>query len=139
LGVDAAGRPLLVFDGDCGFCTKSAEWVSRGWHGRARAVSWQTLGQGGLDEIGLTIEQVQDSAWWVDEPNSPTGGHRAISEALRACGGWRRVVGAAILAPPLTWIGPGIYRLVARYRYRLPGGTPACRVERPSAPDSPHT
>ena len=139
--MDPDGRPLLVFDGDCGFCTKSAEWVSRGWHGQALAVAWQTLGEKGLAEIGLTVEQVQESAWWVDEPKMPVGGHRAIGESLRACRGWRRGSGAAIVAPPLSWIGPATYRLVARYRYRLPGGTPACRVKghAPPAPDSPRT
>jgi predicted DCC family thiol-disulfide oxidoreductase YuxK len=136
--VDPDSRPVLVFDGDCGFCTRSAQWVSRGWHGRARAVPWQSLGEKGLAEVNLTVEQVQSSAWWVEEPNRPVGGYRAIGESLRACRGFRRGFGAAILAPPLRWIGPFTYRLVARHRYRLPGGTPACRVEdrAPPAPDA---
>jgi predicted DCC family thiol-disulfide oxidoreductase YuxK len=135
------GRPLLVFDGDCGFCTKSAEWVSRDWRGRARAVPWQTLGEKGLAEIGLTIEQVTESAWWVDQLNQPVGGHRAIGESLRACRGWKRALGTAIVSPPLDWIGPAAYRLVARHRYRLPGGTPACRAAdpAPSASESTRT
>ena len=132
--VDPDGLPLLVFDGDCGFCTRSAEWASRGWSGRARTVPWQTLGEKGLAEIGLSLEQVKQSAWWVDQVNQPVGGHRAIGESLRACSGWRRALGVAVLIPPLDWIGPSAYRLVARYRYRLPGGTPACRVSADAPP-----
>lgn len=130
---------MLVFDGDCGFCTRSAEWVSLGWSGQARAVPWRTLGEKGLEEVGLTLAQVSESAWWVDPPNQPVGGHRAIGEALRACDGWRRRMGRALDAPPLRWMGPVTYRLVARYRNRLPGGTPDCRVEgrAVSGPNSP--
>ena len=125
----AAQRPLLIFDGDCGFCTASAAWVSRGWDGRPRAVAWQHLGEKGLIELGLTTEQAQDAAWWVDESNALFRGHRAIGHALMACTGWRRALGAAVVSPPLGWAAPVAYRLVARYRHRMPGGTPACRPD----------
>ena len=57
---------MLVFDGNCGFCTWSAHWVARGWRGRARAVPWQALGPEGLAELGLTVDEAGDAAWWVD-------------------------------------------------------------------------
>ncbi len=38
------------------------------------------------------------------------------------------VAGRILLAPPVSWVAPLGYRLVARYRHRLPGGTPACKV-----------
>jgi predicted DCC family thiol-disulfide oxidoreductase YuxK len=33
-------------------------------------------------------------------------------------------------APPFRWMGPGIYRWVARNRYHFPGSPPRCEVDR---------
>ena len=43
----------LVFDGDCGFCTTSANWLARG--DRVETVPWQFLD---LESVGLTVDQV---------------------------------------------------------------------------------
>jgi predicted DCC family thiol-disulfide oxidoreductase YuxK len=126
--VTSAARPVLVYDGDCGFCTSSASWVAKGWDGPARAIPWQVLGEKGLAELGLTLNQVEVAAWWVDESDKSWGGHEAVGRSLRACRGWRRWAGAIILSPPFCWFAPLVYAVVARYRHRLPGGTPACRV-----------
>ena len=32
------------------------------------------------------------------------------------------------IQPPLRWLAPYLYRLIARNRHRLPGGTPACAI-----------
>ena len=50
-------------------------------------------------------------------------GHLAVARALHAAGGWRRVVGGAIAVPPLSWAAALGYRVVVRYRHRLPGTT----------------
>jgi predicted DCC family thiol-disulfide oxidoreductase YuxK len=36
-----------------------------------------------------------------------------------------------LLLRPVRPLGDAVYRLVARYRYKLPGGTPACAIRRP--------
>jgi predicted DCC family thiol-disulfide oxidoreductase YuxK len=131
--VTAPGLPRLIFDGDCGFCTASADWIGRGWDGRAEAVSWQSLGAAGLAQVGLTPDETTSAAWWIDPSGRRYRGHRAMGQALRAARGWRRVAGVLILTPPLTWPAAAAYRLVVRYRYRLPGGTAACRTT-PSNP-----
>jgi hypothetical protein len=46
---------------------------------------------------------------------------------LRSRWPWRPF-GALLLVPPFSWIGAGLYRLIAANRHRLPGGTPACAV-----------
>jgi predicted DCC family thiol-disulfide oxidoreductase YuxK len=119
---------MLIFDGDCGFCTSSAEWIARGWRPGSEAVAWQHLGSDRLDTMGLTERDTQQAAWWVDETGRLFRGHRAIAKSLRASRGWKRILGAMLEAPPLSWGSAGIYPLVVRYRYRLPGGTPACRL-----------
>lgn len=120
---------MLIFDGDCGFCTSSAKWAARGWRGDQRAVPWQRLDGDQLADLGLTPEDCRRAAWWVDDRGQLLRGHRAVAKALEAGGGWRRPAGVAIGWPPLSWIAAGVYRLVSKYRHRLPGGTPACRVD----------
>jgi predicted DCC family thiol-disulfide oxidoreductase YuxK len=120
-----ASTPVLVFDGECGFCTSSARWLER--HAR-RPVSvepWQRLDLGAL---GLSAPETAAAAWWVDEHGIRHRGHRAVGYALRACApGWR-ILGWACLVPPFSWCAAVTYRLVARFRGHLPGRTPACRA-----------
>jgi predicted DCC family thiol-disulfide oxidoreductase YuxK len=127
------GSGLLIFDGDCGFCTSSAGWMSRRWPPGRSAVAWQQLGADGLADLGLTPAQAQQAAWWVDAGRRRFRGHRAIGKSLLAGNGWLRAIGGAIMVPPLSWCAAAGYAVVVRYRYRLPGGTPACRVPGPGA------
>jgi predicted DCC family thiol-disulfide oxidoreductase YuxK len=115
----------LLFDGDCGFCTTSAEFLRRRLPSVIDVVPWQHVD---LEEIGLTVADVSTAAYWVTASGMTFRGHRAVGQALLRCGrGWR-ILGRLCLIPPTSWIAAGSYRLVARYRYKLPGGTPACRI-----------
>ena len=125
---------MLVFDGDCGFCTTSAGWVSSRWEGRATAVAWQQIGAADLGAMGLTPADCRDAAWWRDPSGRLARGHKAIGSALLVCGGWERQLGRAILSPLLNPVASLVYRLVARNRSRLPGGSPACAL--PSRDDA---
>jgi predicted DCC family thiol-disulfide oxidoreductase YuxK len=51
-----------------------------------------------------------------------------VAHTRIAIGGAWSVLGRVMLIPPFSWLAAGVYRLVARYRYRLPGATDACRV-----------
>lgn len=119
---------LLVYDGDCSFCTSCVRWITAHWNGPQRAVAWQHLNADDLDGIGLTLDDVRRAAWWVDSTRGRSRGHLAIAHALRAAHGWPSAVGGLMLVPPLRWLAAGVYPLIARWRHRLPGGTPACRM-----------
>ncbi len=125
--VDAPNAPLLVFDGDCSFCTSSAEWLEARFDPDAGAgvEPWQRLD---IASLGLTEHDVATAAYWVDRSGRAFRGHRAIAKSLLACrGGWRWA-GAVMEIPPVSWAARGVYWLVARYRHKLPGGTPACKL-----------
>ena len=124
---DAPGA-LLLFDGDCGFCTTVAHWAQKSFRHGEKAVAWQHLGSQALDELGLTVADVEQAAWWVGADGGLARGHRAVGRALQAGGGWRQATSVLILTPPTSWAAAGVYKLVARWRSRLPGGTPACRA-----------
>ncbi|MFT4030370.1 MAG: DCC1-like thiol-disulfide oxidoreductase family protein [Protaetiibacter sp.] len=125
-----ATRPILVFDGDCAFCTS--------WVGRLRELlprfpealpyQWIDYAELGLDEYDVT-----HYAWYVS-PTRQLGGHLALSALLRAqrgCG-WR-FAGWLVATPPYSFLAAVGYRLVAANRHRLPGGTPACALQ-PTGP-----
>ena len=54
---------LLIFDGDCGFCTTSAGWIERRLPDDVRVAPWQILD---LEQYGLTESDVTSAAYWVD-------------------------------------------------------------------------
>ncbi|MFV0523783.1 MAG: thiol-disulfide oxidoreductase DCC family protein [Acidimicrobiales bacterium] len=119
--------PVLVFDGDCGFCTRVALWARRRLPPGTVVAPWQTLD---LRELDLDRTQVESAAYWVDGSRRWRG-HRAIARAARAMGGPWAVAGTVISVPPFSWLARVGYRLVARFRHRLPGGTAACRISDP--------
>jgi predicted DCC family thiol-disulfide oxidoreductase YuxK len=116
---------MLIFDGDCSFCTSSANWIRHRLPKTARVEPWQRLD---LDSFGLTERDVTSAAYWVDERGRTYRGHRSIGKALTAVGGIWKAVGALILVPPISWLAALGYAIVARNRSRLPGGTPECKL-----------
>jgi predicted DCC family thiol-disulfide oxidoreductase YuxK len=115
-------RPVLLYDGDCAFCTSSARVLER-IGPDAEIVAWQLTD---LAELGVTEREATESVQWIKPDGEVRSGHEAIAAALASAGrGWR--IGArAILLPGISRVSAGVYRLVADNRYRLPGGTPAC-------------
>ncbi|MFQ6144343.1 thiol-disulfide oxidoreductase DCC family protein [Streptomyces seoulensis] len=118
-------RPVLIYDGDCGFCTASATFAERRVHPRCDVRPWQSLH---LDEYGVTPERAQYEALWVTPTGRVHGGAQAVAKALLSAGGPWSVPGALLTLPPLRWAAHAAYRLIAGNRHRLPGSTGACAV-----------
>lgn len=129
------GAPIFIFDGDCGFCTTSAHWLQKQFRHGECVEAGQLLDSQVLESLGLTRTDVAQAAWWVDTTRNVARGHRAIGKALQAGGARRRVLGELALTPPTSWLAAGLYALVVRWRYRLPGGSPACRIDREAPRD----
>ena len=125
-------RPVLVFDGDCAFCTNCAHGLER-IGPNAEIVAWQLTD---LAELGITAEQASDAVQWVEVDGAVRSGHEAIAAVLGTAGPRWRFVGRALTLPGLSWLAARAYRMVANNRYRLPGGTPACAVAQKENGDS---
>jgi predicted DCC family thiol-disulfide oxidoreductase YuxK len=123
-----ATRPMLLFDGDCGFCTTTARWGERRWPDAAQVVPWQHTD---IEALGLTPEQCNRELQWVGADGRHASGAAAVGRWLHAAGGVWKLLGWLAYTPPTSWIASGIYRLVAANRSRLPGGTPACQLRPP--------
>jgi predicted DCC family thiol-disulfide oxidoreductase YuxK len=116
---------MLIFDGDCSFCTSSATWIEHRLPSGTRVEPWQRID---LRSLGLTEADVTTAAYWVDERGKNHRGHRSIGKALMAAGGKWRAIGALILIPPFSWLAALGYAVIAKNRHRLPGSTPACKL-----------
>ena len=117
--------PTLVFDGDCAFCTSAVGVARRLLPDPVTVVAWQFAD---LAALGVTADRAQQEVLWVDADGTVSGGAAAVARLLRTAGLPWSVLGVLISVPPLRWVAPPVYRLVAANRHRLPGGTPACRV-----------
>ncbi len=115
---------MLVFDGDCAFCTSCARLLER-IGPEAEIVAWQLAD---LDELGITAAQAAEAVRWIEADGTVCSGHEAIAAALATAGRLWRIAGRAMLLPLISPLAAAGYRLVARNRHRLPGGTPACKV-----------
>ena len=131
------GRPAgpvggrLVYDGDCGFCTRSAQWLARRRPDRVDAVTWQSLPD--LAALGLSEDDVAQRAYWQGSTGALQPGSRAIAAAAVARGGAAAVGGRVLQSEPVAPLAALVYRWVAEHRYRMPGSTDACRVPQPGA------
>lgn len=124
----SAVRLWLVFDGTCGFCTRSVRWVeARDRAGRIEAVYAQAEGVRG--RFGLTNAETDRAAWAFDRIGRRWEGAAAINRALRQLGGLWPLVGALYAVPPIRWVEDRVYSWVARNRpllSRLWGTRPPC-------------
>ena len=133
-----ATLPILIFDGDCGFCTTSARFLVR-WVIRGRPTTVAPFQQLDLAGLGLTADQCQSAVQWVARDAQPVSGHVAIAAALRTGHPVWRPVGALLVAPGFSWLAGRAYSWVAAHRYALPGGTPACGIKgTPPRTEDPH-
>lgn len=145
---------VLLFDGDCGFCSTSALFTRR-WIDRKRRFDiepFQNFSSGQLAAWGLDEQRCGESLHFVAGPaGAPAApprqqthrthaGAAAVAATLRAgAPGWRPA-GMLLAAPGISRLAEYAYRWVAAHRYRLPGGTPACAVDpaariQPQPPD----
>ncbi len=123
----ARSEALVLFDGDCGFCTSSATWMSqrltRPGKEAVRLVPWQDAD---LTALGTDAARAQREVLWVAPDGSVAGGAPAVAAWMRSSGGPWAMLGRVLDWPGVRRLAASAYRLVADHRDRLPGGTPAC-------------
>ena len=128
--------PVLVFDGDCAFCTSSVQWFARRFPDAFALVPYQ---RADLGLLGLTERECHDRLQWIGDAQAPRtsareSGARAVGAMMRVGGRSRHDLPGVLWAaagrlpyvPPASWVAERVYRVVAANRDRLPGGTPAC-------------
>lgn len=121
---------VVVFDGDCAFCSSCARFLRARVRPLVSVRPWQELDLGAL---GLTQEACTEAVQCLEVASGEIcSGHRAVARALVACRPPWSILGRVIGWSPLAPFAAVVYRVVARNRHRLPGGTPACKITPPS-------
>ena len=124
LPIERPGSAVVVFDGHCGMCTRSARLLTR--LDRREALELvASQAPGVLDRTGVTEHEAEVAAWTVAPGGTKVGGARAIALALAVGRGarWPVLPWKLPLAP---WVLDRIYQFVADHRGWFPGETPWC-------------
>lgn len=124
--VNLGDRGLLLFDGDCGFCTWSVGWAQRWVRPKARFQPWQ---RADIDAFGITADACTEAVQFVHPDGHVDSGGRAVCALLRSGRAPWPLMSRCGSAPGVRTLVDVAYRLVARHRHRLPGATPACAVQ----------
>ena len=131
-------RAILLYDGDCGVCTRLAGFVARrlrpsqpaggrpGAQASGRAggrASGQAYGisayqDADLGPLGLTTAQCDAALQWVDSSGRISSAQDAVARLLLASRLWARPIGALLLAPGINALAGAVYRTVAANRSR---------------------
>ncbi|MDQ1669312.1 MAG: hypothetical protein QOE40_1373 [Actinomycetota bacterium] len=115
-------RPVLLYDGTCGFCTRTVETaVAR----LGADVDYEPFQTADLAALGVSEAEAERSVTWVSPDGRIGQGSVAMARLLRASGGLWAVLGLLLLMPPVSWVAEAAYRLVSRFRHLLPGAEPA--------------
>lgn len=127
------GSALLLYDGTCGFCAQSVQFVLR-HDRRRRALRFSSLQGPTALEIRARHPEldVVDSVIWFEpadaaHPEQLLTKSSAVLRVLRYLGGAWRPLGVLAAIVPRA-LRDAVYDLVARHRHRLIRGAPSCVV-----------
>ncbi len=112
---------LLLYDGECGFCSRSVRLLERIARKPFEKRASSEVLAGLPEEVAQTVS---GQMLWLEPDGTIWGGSQALLRALSATG-WPAL--AFLLGNPIVRpLTRALYRLVARWRHRL---TPAaCEV-----------
>ncbi|KQV22828.1 MULTISPECIES: thiol-disulfide oxidoreductase DCC family protein [unclassified Kitasatospora] len=132
--------PVLIFDGDCAFCSSCVQFAERYLRASLSSADWEAVpfqfadlaaldaraGGAGL----ISWERAEQEVLWLTPRGDVYGGAQAAARLLMRSGGAWAYLGALLTLAPVRPLAALGYRWVARNRHRLPGGTPACSLPR---------
>lgn len=114
----------FLYDGDCAFCTQSAQFLEKHVRNNAQVTPWQWAD---LDALGVTQDEAEAAVIWI-EPDFKRAGPDAIAVLLRRAQWYWKPIGWVLSLKPVSWLAWPVYRLISRNRHKLPGGTAACSL-----------
>ena len=121
------GTAWLLFDRDCGFCTRAAGLLRRiDRRGRVEIIALQE--QGAPARFGVTLDQALEQLWALDAQGRRYGGAAAANAVLGVALG-TRIPFHIYRIPGIRQLQDALYRWIAANRYRLPGSSGTCAVE----------
>jgi len=104
-------RSTLIYDGNCFFCTKCAEWFSTRSEGEIRAS--QSFTDEELASLSLSRNDVDAQVWWVEGPER-FGGADGVGRALLTSK--YSLVGRVLLWRAVLPVSRKVYAFVSSHR-----------------------
>lgn len=111
--MSAAPLPVVVFDGDCGFCRRCVLWL--------RARTGERVDYRPYQEVHAQFPQVEPAAFaravhLIDTDGRASSGATAVARVLRFAPGWGWAPLVHRFVPGAAWISERAYRIVADHR-----------------------
>jgi len=127
---DISHDPVLVYDGDCAFCSSCVRWAEQYPRAGLSAAGWDAVPYQTADlaALGVTADRAERELLWITPLGTVYGGADAVARLLMRSGGAWAYAGGLLALAPVRPLAAALYRLVARYRHALPGGTPTCKA-----------
>ncbi len=106
-------KPILIFDGDCGFCRR---WIKRWRKATGDRVDYAPYQEAGGRFPGISAEEFQSSVQLVEPGGKVYRGAEAVFRSLAASPSHQRPLWAYTHVPGVRAVTEFAYRLVARHR-----------------------
>lgn len=124
----AGASPMLVYDGACGFCSRSVRFILR--HERRHDLLFVTRDS----ELGKQLRRTHglesmQSMLWIEDGRAFTESGAVLKAAVYVGGWWSHLAGLASFLP--LRILNGVYRIIAKYRRRLASNVGLCQLPSP--------
>jgi predicted DCC family thiol-disulfide oxidoreductase YuxK len=124
----SVSAPMLVYDGSCGFCSRSVQFILR--HERRHDLLFvprdSPLGKQLRRQFHL---EAVESMLWIDGDKAAIESNAVLNAARYLGGFWSALAGIGSLVPSVlrNWG----YRFIARNRRRLSASAPSCLLPAP--------
>ncbi len=115
----------LIFDGDCGFCTSVANWITKR---SLVSVDCQPYQWAKLADFGLSEKEAAAKVQLIADGKIYAGHNCMAKLLLLQPNPVLKFIGAVIVMPKVEPISAKVYDWVAANRQSFPGGTPACKM-----------
>ena len=129
----ASRKPLLVWDGDCGFCARSVQFILK--HDRRRTLQFAARDGAAGQAVRARHPEYRsvESLLWVERRDGRETVYAysdAVLQTAQYLGGVYGALAAVGGFVPRALRDP-VYNFIARIRKRLMGGASACRLPSP--------
>ncbi len=114
---------VFLFDGDCAFCTSSANLLKKLTAHRIAIEPYQFVD---LAKLGISKEACEQAVQYLNPSHFEAA--RAIAQVLIDAKTPWAIAGWILRAPVILSFAELVYVWVSKNRHKLPGGTPACEL-----------
>lgn len=119
-------EPVIIYDGDCAFCTKSIIRLEAFMKGQMpKKVTLQRVN---LQEYGILLAEAQAAMKYVDLSGRVWTGERAFQRVFYDAGGKWRILANFMGLPIIKSASAAIYKKIALNRQKMPGAEASCAI-----------